>query len=195
LSSDAVLLLFLLSNRHCDEKECFSINFAAVITHSPSYFFCPASYSPRFSSSFSFSPVSDFCHDLCSFPLTLISCFYLLSSQFVLIFLFILLTCSFVSSSFLLLYSPHVRPSFLISFALSSLPPCPPFFITSSPAPSSSRLSSSTLLLIRIHIARSTNSGYSRRAGVYSTKPGNGENQEAANPRNDSKQTPETAKS
>ena len=141
--------------------------------HLPSYSFCPVSYSPRVSASFSFSPASDICHDLRSFPLTLISCFYLLSSRFVL--LLILLTCSFLSSSTLLLCPPHVRPSFLISFALSSLPR-PPFFIISSPPPPTSHLCYSVLLLIRIHIARSTNSGYSMRAGVDNTKPRNGEN-------------------
>jgi hypothetical protein len=162
----------------------------------PSYSFCPAPYSQRFSPSFSFSPESGFCHDLCSFPLTLISCFYLLSSRFVLLLLLlILLTDSFLSSSFLLLYSPQVRPSFLISFALSSLPPSPPVFVISSPPPSTSRLCYSVLLLIRIHIARSTSSGYRRRARVDSTKSRNGENQEVANPRNDSKQNPATARS
>jgi len=142
--------------------------------HSLSYSFCLVSYSPRVSASFSFSPASDICHDLRSFPFTLISCFYLLSSRFVL--LLILLTCSFLSSSTLLLCPPHVRPSFLISFALSSLPPCPPFFIISSPPPSTSHLSYFVLLIIRIHIVRSTNSGYSMRAGVDNTKPRNGEN-------------------
>jgi hypothetical protein len=89
----------------------------------PSHSFCPASYSQLFSPSFSFSPESGFCHDLCSFPLTFLFWFYLLSSRFVLLpllpLLLILLTYSFLSSSFLLLYSPQVRPSFLISFALS----------------------------------------------------------------------------
>ena len=138
--------------------------------HSLSYSFCLVSYSPRDSASFSFSSASDICHDLCSFSLTLISCFYLLSSRFVL--LLILLTCSFLSSSTLLLCPPHVHPSFLISFALSSLPPCPPFFIISSP----SHLCYSVLLLIRINITWSTNSGYSMRAGVDNTNPRHGEN-------------------
>jgi hypothetical protein len=154
---------------------CFAFTIVITMRRSAS----PSILQPSSLSFLSFCPGptllgSDFRHDLRSFPLALIPCFYLLSSRFVL--LLILLTCSFLSSSTLLLCPPHVRPSFLISFDLSSLPPCPPFFIISSPPPSSSHLCYSALHLIRIHIARSTNSRYSSRAGVDNTKPRNGAN-------------------
>jgi hypothetical protein len=157
---------------------CFAFTIVITMRRSAS----PSILQPSSLSFLSFCPGptllgSDFRHDLRSFPLILISCFYLLSSRFVLLLpLFILLTYSFLSSSTLLLCPPHVHPSFLISFALSSLPPCPPFFITSSPPPSTSHLCYSVQLLIRIHIARSTTSGYSMRAGADTTKPRNGEN-------------------